>query len=415
MSERAAILTVGSELLRGDGLDTNSQWLSRRLETLGYSVVLHLSCLDDEDEIARLLSFVAASTDLVVVTGGLGPTVDDVTRAAVAQALKVPLEIDEGELRHIEELFARFGRSMSPSNRRQAELPQGATVLRNEVGTAPAFRVSCGEVPVYVLPGVPREMKWLWDHYLRQDLIRGHAPRAERTFRTVGIGESRLGERLAPVEALAGVEVRYAAEEREGTVRVTLLASTQDEVQAAWEAAREAVGETIACIGPDLLQESVVAALCAQGLTLTTAESCTGGRVAARIVQVPGASQVFERGLVTYSNQAKSQLLGIAPEVIETHGAVSEVVARAMARGAREAGNTRLGVAITGIAGPGGGSNDKPVGTVHLAVAYGPKDEDVLHQKRRYPGTREMVQVRSAAGALKLVLDACVHLTNTRC
>jgi len=404
----AAIVTVGSELLRGDGLDTNSQWLSRRLEGLGYAVRLHLSCLDDEADIAAMLEVAASHAEVVLVTGGLGPTQDDRTRAAVARWLGVEVRLDEDELAHIEALFARFGRAMSPSNRRQAELPLGASALRNEVGTAPAFQAERAGTRVFVLPGVPREVYWLWDRHLRPALLAGGAqrPRAERSFRTVGIGESRLAEALEPVEARAGIEVRYAAEEREGTVRVTLLHDEQREVHAAWLAAQELIGRHIAARGSDRLAESVVAELCAAGRTLTTSESCTGGRVASRLVEVPGASVVFERGLVTYSNEAKSDLLGIDPALIAEHGAVSEEVARAMALGARRAGRSDLGLGITGIAGPGGGTPDKPVGTVHLAVAWSDDPACVVHLHARYPGTRTLVQTRASAGGLKLVLDA---------
>ena len=401
-----AIVTIGSELLCGDGLDTNSAWLSRRLEGLGCSVRFHLSCLDVTEDIVAGLAMASEMAEIVIVTGGLGPTVDDLTRAAVARYLGDSLVIDEGELAHIEALFARFSRTMTPNNRTQAERPARARPLRNEVGTAPGFVVEGPTgATIYSLPGVPREVYWMWDHHLLPELRAriGRKPRAERTFRTTGIGESTLAERFAELEARPELEVRYSAEENLGTVRVTLLADEQDAAQEAWLEAREIAGHHLSALGSDRLSEATVAILVAQGLTITTAESCTGGRVAAQIVEVAGASRVFGRGFVTYSNLSKTELVGVSAELLEAQGAVCEDVARAMARGARAAGRSSLGLGITGIAGPGGGSEAKPVGTVHFALAYGASEDEVLHVVRLLPGTREVVQIRAAALGLHLI------------
>lgn len=408
---RAAIVTVGSELLRGDGLDTNSGWLGARLERLGIIAVTHATCPDDEAAIVDALAHACARVDVVITTGGLGPTTDDLTRAAAATLTGVPIELHEPSLAHIAALFASFGRTMSPSNRRQAEIPRGARVLTNEVGTAPAFVVEHRGVPIYCLPGVPREMRWLWDRYLEPELrARGGRPLAERTFRTVGIAESVLGERLAPLEEEAGVDVRYAAEEGLGTIRVTILAPGEEQAQALWLRAKELVGSHVRALGSDQLAEAVVGWLVARGLTLATAESCTGGRAAAAITAIPGASVVFGEGLVTYSNEAKSRLLGVPPALIADVGAVSAEVAVAMARGARARSGAALGLGVTGIAGPGGGSAAKPVGLVHMAVA-GPGEGDVVHRERRYPGARDLVQVRATAAALGLLAEVCERLS----
>ncbi len=408
---RAAILTIGSELLRGDGLDTNSAWLGERLERLGIACVAHATCPDEQAAIVDALALACARVDLVIVTGGLGPTTDDLTRAAVAALAGVPLELHEASLAHIAALFERFGRTMSPSNRRQAEIPRGARVLTNEVGTAPAFALEHRGASIYCLPGVPREMRWLWSRYLEPELrLRGGRPLAERTFRTVGIAESALGERLDPLEVAAGVDVRYAAEEALGTIRVTVLAPDEELAQALWLRAKELVGAHIRAVGSDQLAEAAAGWLTARGLTLATAESCTGGRVAAAITAIPGASRVFGEGLVTYSNEAKSRLLGVPPALIAEVGAVSAEVAVAMARGARARSGAALGLGVTGIAGPGGGSAAKPVGLVHMAVA-GPGEDDVIHRERRYPGTRDLVQVRATAGALGLVAEVCERLS----
>jgi nicotinamide-nucleotide amidase len=409
-AQRVAILTIGSELLRGDGLDTNSQWLSRRVERLGLQVHRHASCPDVLEQIVDELAFSARGAEVLIVTGGLGPTRDDLTRAAVARWAGVELELHEPSLRHIEALFRRFGRDMPDSNRVQAELPQGARALTNEVGTATCFALEQDGCLVYALPGVPREVRWLWDAYLRPELgARAQRPQlAERTFRTVGISESALGEALAPVEARAGVEVRYAAEESKGTIRVTLLTADEAAAQDAWQEARALVGDHVAALGNDELPVALVALLRAAGLKAATAESCTGGRVAAAITGVPGSSWVFEEGFVTYSNGAKTARLGVPEETLADHGAVSREVAEAMARGVRERTGADLGVGVTGIAGPGGGSDAKPVGLVHFAVA-GPGPDDLRHKQRRFPGTRDLVQTRATAAALDLLRQAALE------
>jgi nicotinamide-nucleotide amidase len=402
----AAILTIGSELLCGDGVDTNSAWFSRRLTRLGIDCVLHLSCSDDMDRMLEAIRFAAAHADVVIITGGLGPTTDDLTRQAVARWADVPLVLDEPSLEHIQGLFARFGRDMPESNRVQAEIPQGAQVLRNDVGTATCFRFEREGTLLFALPGVPREAYWAWDTHLQGPLRErsGSSPLAERTFRTVGISESALGEWLA---ALEGVEVRYAAEESKGTIRVTLLAADQDVAQDAWLRAKELAGKHICALGNDLLPEALAGLLRAKRLTVATAESCTGGRVAAALTGIPGVSSAFEQGFVTYSNQAKTDHLGVAEQLFVDHGAVSKEVALAMARGVRERTGSSLGLGVTGIAGPGGGTDDKPVGLVHMAVA-GPGEDDIVHLERRYPGTRQVVQSRATAGALDLIRRAVV-------
>lgn len=411
---RAAIIAIGSELLNGDGLDTNSQWLSRRLERLGFQLSFHLSCLDDEADIVAALAFAHERVDVIVTTGGLGPTNDDLTRQAVATFLGVELAEDAGSVTHIEALFASFSRTMPESNRRQALIPVGAEVLQNDVGTAPGFRAERDGTAIYVIPGPPREVLWMWDHRLFERLRDASGViRAERTFRAAGIGESKLAELLAPLEADPALEVRYAAEEQLGTIRVTILTEGQDRAQEAWLEANRLAGPFVAAQGNDLLAEAVAALLHARGLTVATAESCTGGRVAASLVEIPGTSAIFGESYVTYSNEAKQRLLGVPAEVLEAHGAVSVETAHAMAKGVRRAAGADLGVGITGIAGPGGGSAEKPVGLVHIAVA-GPGDDDLRHFARQYPGDRHLVQVRAAAGALNLLRQALEATTPVR-
>lgn len=408
-AKRVAILTIGSELLSGDGTDTNSGWLSRKLALLGVECRLHASCPDDMDTIVSSLEHADSQAEILIITGGLGPTSDDLTRQAVARFAGVPLEMHEPSLQHIRDLFARFGRDMPESNTVQAELPQGARVLKNEVGTATCFSVAKGDTTIYALPGVPREVYWMWDTYLEADFAALGGERAERTFRTVGISESALGEKLKPIEADEAIEVRYAAEETKGTIRVTFLTKAEDTAEAAFVQAQEIVGKHICSVGHVLLPEAVATLLMEKTLSVATAESCTGGRVAAALTGISGVSSVFQEGFVTYSNAAKTKHLGVPEPLLEAHGAVSEEVALAMARGVRERTGSAIGLGVTGIAGPGGGSDEKPVGLVHMAVA-GPGDDDIIHLRRRYPGTRKLVQTRATAGALDLIRRAAQGL-----
>jgi competence/damage-inducible protein CinA-like protein len=399
---KVGIVTIGTELVRGERLDTNSAWLSDQLTELGLTCVLHRSCPDDLGAIVRALRQSVEEVGaggVLLVTGGLGPTNDDLTRDAVAELLGSPLELHQPSLEHIQALYARFKRDMPDSNRRQALVPAGARVLATEVGTAPGFAAELDGVQIYVLPGPPREVRWFWDRHLSEPLTaRGHSPGPAWAFRTVGIGESALAERLHALEA-SGVLVRYAAEDRLGTVAVTIHLPPTDP---AAQAVRADLGRHLCAEGRGVtLADAVGALLIERDLRLATAESCTGGRVAAFLTGVPGISAVFDRGLVSYSNQSKQDLLGVPAELLEAQGAVCSEVAQAMARGARDRAGAAIGLGITGIAGPGGGTEDKPVGLVHFAVA-GP-GERLVALERLLPGDREQIQIRAAATALDLI------------
>lgn len=411
---RAGIVTIGSELTSGTRFDTNSPWLAKRLAPLGIEAWVHRSVPDDLEAIARAFDETAAEAQVVISTGGLGPTSDDLTRDALARLLGVDLVFDAPSWEAIEARFAAFGRTPSESNRRQAGFPRGARVLATDVGTAAGFVVERRGVPIYAVPGVPREMRWMWERYLEPDLrALGGAARAVRAFRCVGIAESALGERLKEVEATAGVEVRYAVEEAAGTIEVRLLTPPDVDAEALAARAHALVGAHHVCAtGEDSLAEGVGRLLLGRGLTVATAESCTGGRIAAALTAIPGISAAFLEGLVTYSNEAKTRLLGVPAEVIADRGAVSAEVARAMAQGARERAGADWGVATTGVAGPGGGSAEKPVGLVHLAVAG--RDGTLHHVERRYPGDRDQVQARASAGALDLLRRAVLGVVGER-
>jgi nicotinamide-nucleotide amidase len=417
---RVALLTIGSELTSGTRVDTNSGWLAKRMPALGLEGWLRRSAPDELGAIETAYREAAASCDVIVSTGGLGPTSDDITRDALARLLGVPLVLDEACLERLTARFARFGRTPSPSNRRQCEFPRGARVLVNEIGTADGFQLEVLGRPTYVLPGVPREMRWLFEKWLEADLrARGGVPRAERVWRIVGLPESTLGDRLAAIEAEPGVEMRYCVEEAHGTIECRLLlAGAEGEERPATEARADALAarahdlagrQHVCATGERGLAEALVELLIGRKLRVATAESCTGGRIAAALTGVAGSSATFLAGTVAYANEAKTRHLGVPEDLLAAHGAVSAEVARSMAEGALARSEADLAVSTTGVAGPGGGSPEKPVGLVHMAVAR--RGGETTHVERRYVGEREQIQIRAAAGALDLLRLAAQEAT----
>ncbi|MEM6792663.1 MAG: competence/damage-inducible protein A [Acidobacteriota bacterium] len=406
---KAAIIAVGSELLSTERLDTNSLRLAAVLERYGVSLIGKSVVADDEPRLAAEIDSRLAEAELVVVTGGLGPTEDDRTRAAAAQALGRGMREDPELVEWIRERFRSFGREMPDVNRRQAQVIDGAEVLENRWGTAPALRLERSGHHLFLLPGVPREVDGLMrrelEPWLQERL--GDASLERRTVKVAGLGESDVEERLEPVyrefgrDAVAVLaspgEVRVVASARGSAAeREALLAPLL-------AAVRRCVGRAAFTDRADeTLEEAVGALLAARGLKLSTAESCTGGWISQRLTGVPGSSAWFEGGAVTYSNALKSTLLGVPEELIDAHGAVSEEVARSMAAGARERFGTDLAVAVTGIAGPGGGSPEKPVGLVHLAVA-GPARDSIHHRRVQLPGDRERVRRLTCQIALEMI------------
>ena len=404
----AAILAIGSELLGVDRVDTNSLRLARVLERRGVELVAKSVVADDPVAIARELARRLGEVDLVMVTGGLGPTADDVTRPAAAEALGRPLSLDATALEALERRFERYGRPMPASNRRQAERIEGAELLHNPRGSAPGQRVETDDSTLFLFPGVPSELEAMIETHLEPWL-------ATRTDDAHGIERRVLKVACRPeseVESLLG-----PAYERFGRESISVLASPgeirlvasaagesearRDRLAAMIDHLAELVGDGVYTRDEHDTLESVVGRLlAAAGQTVTTAESCTGGLLAQRLTAVAGSSAYFLGGVVSYSNELKHQLLGVPREMLEAHGAVSEPVARAMATGVRDRLGSDWGVGITGVAGPGGGSDAKPVGTVHLAVA-GPGG--VLHRKPWFAGDRDRVRGQSAQWSLDLL------------
>jgi nicotinamide-nucleotide amidase len=399
---RAAIVSVGDELTAGLTVDTNAAWLARQLGERGIPADWHLTVGDDRPAIAEAVATAAGRASVVVVTGGLGPTGDDLTREALADALGRKLMLDEPSAERIDEFFRRRGRRMAETNRRQAMVPEGAEALPNALGTAPGIAALLGEADVYVLPGVPQEMRRMFAESVAPRLGGGEAVVLHRTLHTFGTGESDVGAVIADLmepgravhvgttasAGLVSVRLRARGETRQEAER--LVAEAADEV-------RRRLGELIVGEDDETMAERVGRLLRDRGQTLATAESCTGGLVSQLITAVPGSSDYYVGGAVAYSNALKRDVLGVPAGTLNAHGAVSAETAEQMAAGARERFAADWAVSLTGIAGPGGDTEDKPVGLVFVALA-GTGGVDT--SRYVFPGTREMVRLRAALAAL---------------
>lgn len=401
-----AILCIGTELTRGEIVNTNASWLAESLVALGLEVTAIETIADDRETIARTLVRLGATHDAIVCTGGLGPTTDDITSECVAAVLGVPLERDETSLAEIRERMSRFGRTMAASNEKQADFPRGARVLPNRKGTAPGFSAKIERALSFFMPGVPREMKTMFQEHVApalSPLVRDAL--AQVRIKTFGLPESSVNDRLAGLEEQYEVTVGYRAHFPEIEVKVLARRAAPPDAR---DAARRAADDAIARLGPDVVYaegdvtfaEALGALLVERNLTLGVAESCTGGLVGSILTERGGASAFFRGGIVSYANSVKTGALGVAPELLARHGAVSAEVARAMAGGARRALGVDLALSITGIAGPSGGSTDKPVGLVHFAVATERAIED---RQMVFPGSREQVRRLAAFAGLSLV------------
>ena len=413
----AALLSIGTELTRGELVNTNATWMADRLTALGFSVDVIEAIPDDRAVIVETLRRMSTRHRVVLVTGGLGPTTDDLTSAAAAEAAGVDLERHEPSLEAIRRRFASLGRDMGPSNVKQADFPRGAEILPNPIGTAPGFRMQLGGATLFFTPGVPAEMQRMFE----DQLIPHIAPLATNDaaqvhLKSFGAGESKIGEILDGVEAqFPGVTLGYRAHFPEIEVKVFARARERAEAQSLADAAarevRARLGDLVYGEGREETLASTVFRVLRKGkLTLSIAESCTGGRVASMITALPGSSEVLLFDGVVYSNAAKTQVLGVDEELLRAHGAVSSECATAMADGARRLTGSDLAVSITGVAGPTGGTDRKPVGLVFFAVA-GP--QGTIVKERQLAGDRNRVQTLASWYALKLVLDAARGLVDT--
>ena len=373
---RAEILSIGDELVHAGLIDTNSAYISGELGNLGVNVTRFTVVSDDPASLQEAMDHACERADVVIATGGLGPTRDDRTREVVAELLGEGLRFDEDSWQQVQAWFTRHVRGVPDSNRRQAELPESAVALRNPVGTAPGFRVQVRAAQLFALPGVPREMKvMLAEHVLPFVKDLGHLqPTAQACLRVLGPSEALLGERLGPfMHAGRNPAVGITASGGLLSVRLNATAPSKQEAEALCERTadelRPILGDWLFVEGTKEVPELVLDRLADQGQTIAFAESCTGGLCAARLTDLSGSSRVLMGGVVAYSNEAKHALLGVPTGLIDEHGAVSEPVAHAMAEGALQRFSASCAIATTGIAGPTGGTEEKPVGTVCFALA----------------------------------------------
>jgi nicotinamide-nucleotide amidase len=377
----AEIITIGSELLEPGRTDTNSAYLTAKLASVGIPVVFHAKVGDDRTQIAEVVRHALARSDLVLATGGLGPTSDDVTREGFADAMGLDLQLDENVLDQIHRRFTSRGYRMPDVNRRQAMVPHGARVLPNRDGTAPGLWIPWTSSvqehkDVILLPGPPREVCSIFEEHVLPHLAGRRGEwifRGKRMFVT-GLTESAVEEKIGEFYRELD-NPRTTILSSAGQIEINMTAKGRDAAEADGSIEtllgrfRGALGRHIFSESGETLEQVVGHLLKEAGTTLAVAESCTGGLIAHRLTEVAGSSAYFEQGFITYSNQSKVDLLGVPPELIREHGAVSEPVARAMARGARKRAGVDIAIAVTGIAGPGGGSPEKPVGLVFVAVS----------------------------------------------
>lgn len=375
---KIGILTIGDELTSGRTQDTNSSFLARAFSTQGWSVALMMSAGDEEQAIKQALGFILARCDAAIVTGGLGPTSDDITTEAIARAFGLECHTDEAVLRHIREIFEKYRFNWTENNAKQAVFPQGAEVIANPVGTAAGFALKQKGKLIVVIPGVPREVLRMLPEgvlpLLRREFPEAAQQAAVRTIKTFGLSEAAVDLALADLDfGRLGVRVGFYPNFPENHIVLTAAGGPESGTAARISAAEAGVvsllKKYIFAYDGDTLEGLVARGLTDRGWTLAVAESCTGGLVTDRLTDIPGSSSFLERGVVTYSNAAKTELLGVPADVLEQHGAVSEQTARLMAQGVRALARTDLGLAITGIAGPAGGTDQKPVGTVYIALA----------------------------------------------
>jgi nicotinamide-nucleotide amidase len=404
---KASVISIGNEVLSGQTLDTNASYLSGKLFSIGIPVVSSYTAGDDIDLIVRMLNLASGDADVVLVTGGLGPTDDDLTRQAFAKFLGRELELQSELLEKIQNIFAHRERPMPEKNKIQAYIPAGAKAIENNIGTAPGIRAESKGKLFFVMPGVPLEMKQMFEESVLAELKRfaGKGAIVVLKLRCFGAGESVIAEKLGELmqrgrNPLINCTVQY------GVITLHIIATAEDKNKAQEMAKkdektlRNILGELIYGTGEQTLAEVVGAKLAQQKKIIAVAESCTGGTLAKLLTDIPGASRYFTYGWVTYSNIAKIKELGVEADLIEEDGAVSAKVAEAMARSARKRAGTDFAIGITGIAGPGGGRERKPIGLVYISV-----DSDGGCETKRFifPYDRDFIRLQAAQTALNML------------
>jgi nicotinamide-nucleotide amidase len=403
----AEIIAIGSELLAPDRTDTNSLWLTEQLNRLGIEVKLKTIVGDDDARLEETIKDATRRSKVVITTGGLGPTEDDITRKITARALGRRLLLDENVLAEIKRRFQSFGVTMPERNSRQAMVIEDAEVLPNPNGTAPGMFLEHNGTAIILLPGPPREMQPMFSNHVVSKLEQrsGSLRVVRRMLRVAGMGESAVDEKIAPVYTkYENPQTTILFNQSEIEIHLTARGRTEDEANQLLDRVvlevEEQLGNAIFAFRGEKMEEVIGLKLAVGGYTLAVAESCTGGLLAQRITEVPGSSKYFIEGVVTYSNESKTRLLGVEPILLLEHGAVSGPVAEAMAEGMRNRAATDFALSITGIAGPDGGTEDKPVGTVFIAIS---SEAGTEHRRLKLPGDRNLIRWRATQAAMDLL------------
>ena len=403
---KAEIIAVGTELLMGEILNSNSRDIARELYNLGIDVYHQSVVGDNLNRVSKELETAFERADLVITTGGLGPTRDDLTKEAAAHFLKRDMILDEASIKHLEDFFGSRGLPLNEGNKRQAYFPEGAKIIPNENGTAPACIIEFDEKVLVILPGPPREVIPLMEKYIIPYLEK----RTGKVFisdiiNISGIGEGHMEEKIMDIiEAQENPTVAPYAKEHGLTLRVTASASTEQEARLLLEPVVKKIcdrlGMDVYAIGDTTLEAVVASLLIEQNLSISVAESCSGGLLAGRLINYPGISKVFKEGFITYSNESKINTLGVDSKILSKYGAVSEEVAKQMAKGAADRAKSDVALSITGIAGPDGGTDEKPVGLVYIGLYL---LGEVKVMKMDSWGSRDNVRRRSVSQALDML------------
>lgn len=397
----AEIITIGTEITTGSTLNTNAFYLSQRLFEIGVETYFHTTVDDDEARLMDVIKVALSRADLIITTGGLGPTKDDMTKEVIAKVMGLELELDPIMAQNIEAMFTRMGRCMTNNNIKQANKPKGSLFIENSIGTAPGIYINKDNKKLIMLPGPPKEMSLMFDSHVKE-LIHDDLFITSRSVNTVGIGESSLESTLLELK-LDSENITIATFAKDGTVEIKIIGKSKDkalidkEIKSIIDKIDEEFNEYIYAYDNMQLEEVVVNKLIDKGFKIGLCESCTGGLVSSLITRVPGASNVLERSIISYSNTSKVEELNVKVTTLNEHGAVSEETAFEMAKGLMNKANLDIVVSITGIAGPDGGSDNKPVGLVYLCIMTRDTHKII---KSNFNGNRTLIQNRAAIKAL---------------